>query len=66
MTNLIKQPIQLIYSKKLPKDKFDKMSIDEFIDDDKSKPEFNVVYLINLPKIKDVAFVINFDQYKSI
>ena len=38
------------------------MSIDEFIDDDKSKPEFNVVYFrINLPKIKDVAFVINFD-----
>ena len=37
------------------------MSIDVFIDDDKSKPEFNVVYLINLPKIKDVAFVINFD-----
>ena len=67
MINLIKQPIQLIYSKKLPKDKFIKMSIDEFIDDDKSKPEFNVVYFrINLPKIKDVAFVINFDQYKSI
>ena len=38
------------------------MSIDEFIDDDKSKPEFNVVcFRINLPKIKDVAFVINFD-----